>query len=446
MNNIIQDIYTKLLHNKDGNVADYIPQLKQINPDLLGISFCTVQGEIYNNGDWDSEFSIQSCSKPLNYCLARQINKNIDIHKHVGYEPSGRSFNEFVLNKDKRPHNPLINSGAIMVASFLYPEEEPSQQFEKVKKFYEAMSGRVGKIGFDNSIFLSEKRHADRNISLAYHMRENNAFYKHPTPNQLSEILDLYFQCCSITINCENGSIIAATLANKGVCPISGEQVIEPDIVKDCLSLMFACGMYDFSGQFAFQIGLPAKSGVSGCLMLVIPNVGGVCIWSPRLDSMGNTVRGVEFCKEFVKETNHKYHIFNNFSSNDNNQATDKTVLLQHLITASSNGDLNLIKQYNGKIDFNAADYDGRTALHLAAAEGQIHVIKYLLEQGVNTDVKDRWGNTPLHEASKYEKEPYLTIVKILSSNSTESMDIDYDDKWDDVINTVYCIRPEQNY
>mgnify|MGYP001336109113 CR=1 FL=1 len=210
-------------------------------------------------------------------------------HNHVGFEPSGRSFNEFVLNKDKKPHNPLINSGAIMVASFLYPECEPSEQFESVKYFYESLSGHIGKIGFDNSVFLSEKRHADRNISLAYYMRENCAFYNNPTPNRLSEILDLYFQCCSITLNCEIASVIAATLANKGACPVSGENVIEPDIVKDCLSLMYMCGMYDYSGQFSFEVGLPAKSGVSGCIFLVIPNKMGICIWSPKLDELGNT-------------------------------------------------------------------------------------------------------------------------------------------------------------
>lgn len=420
---IIESLYLRISKNDNGNVADYIPQLKQVNPDLLGISYCNIKGRVKNLGDWSSEFSIQSCSKPLNYCLARQLNKNnVNIHKHVGYEPSGRSFNEFVLNKDNIPHNPLINSGAIMIASFLYPDDEPSVQFENVKKFYECMSGRVGKVGFDNSIFLSEKRHADRNISLAYHMRENKAFYNHPTPNRLTEILDLYFQCCSITINCENGSIIAATLANKGICPISGEQVIEPDIVKDCLSLMFACGMYDFSGQFAFQIGLPAKSGVSGCLMLVIPNVGGICIWSPRLDDMGNTVRGVDFCKEFAKETNYHYHIFNNFNiSNDTTEShNDKTVMLQHLITAASKGDLEYIKSIHGQVDLNSADYDGRTALHLAASDGHLHVVEYLLHCGVKINVKDRWGNTPLHEASKTKAEPYLSISKLLSETNPE--------------------------
>ena len=426
MESIIRDIYNIILSNNNGNVADYIPQLKHVNPELLGISFCSTNGEVFHIGDTKNEFSIQSCSKPLNYCLARQLNKDkINIHNHVGFEPSGRSFNEFVLNKNNKPHNPLINSGAIMVASFLYPECEPSEQFENVKHFYESLSGNIGKIGFDNSVFLSEKRHADRNISLAYYMRENGSFYNNPTPNKLSEILDLYFQCCSITLNCEIASVIAATLANKGTCPMSGKRVIESDIVKDCLSLMFACGMYDFSGQFAFEIGLPAKSGVSGCLMLVIPNLGGICIWSPRLDDMGNTVRGVDFCKHFVEKTDHQYHIFNNFDSVSNIDTQNKTVLLQHLIQSASNGDIESIKNLQGKIDFNECDYDGRTALHLAAAEGRYEVVDFLVSHSnVNINVKDRWGNTPLHEVNKIlnelhnedNREYYLKITKLLTN------------------------------
>ena len=143
-------------------------------------------------------------------------------------------------------------------------------------------------------------------------MRENKAYYNSPTPNELHQSLDLYFQCCSITLNCHSSSVVAATLANGGYCPVTNEQVVDTPIVKDCLSLMYACGMYDFSGQFSFEIGLPAKSGVSGCLFLVVPNNFGICIWSPRLDHMGNSVRGVEFCKRFINKTHHYYHIFHN--------------------------------------------------------------------------------------------------------------------------------------
>ena len=401
---IITKIYEKTLTNNSGKVADYIPQLAQVNPDLYGISFCSVNGEIFNIGDTDNEFCLQSCCKPLNYCLARNLstNNNIVVHNHVGYEPSGRAFNSFALNNDGLPHNPMINAGAIMISSLIKPDEEPSSRFETVKKFYNSLNGGIGHIGFDNSVFLSEKHHADRNTSLAYYMRENNAFAGYPTPNKIQETLDLYFQCCSVTVNCISSSVISATLANNGINPISHDELVTKDIVRDCLSLMYACGMYDFSGQFSFKIGLPAKSGVSGCLLLVIPNIGGLCIWSPRLDEMGNSVRGVEFCKQFVEMTNNKYHIFDSvINSNNNKVIEDSSVLTQRLITAAAQGDLEKIKSLTNTIDLNSPDYDGRTSLHLAAAEGHFTVVEYLVEQNIKLDTKDRWGNTPLHEANK---------------------------------------------
>ncbi len=429
---IITQIYQKTLDINEGKVADYIPQLANVNPELYGISFCSVKGELFSIGDVEQEFCLQSCSKPLNYCLARTINNNnnnnnkIKVHNHVGYEPSGRAFNSFALNNDGLPHNPMINAGAIMVSSLILPESEPSHRFETVKKFYQQLSGGIGHIGFENSVFLSEKHHADRNISLAYYMRENNAFFGNPTPNQIGETLDLYFQCCSVTLNCQASSVIASTLANGGVNPITSEVQIDKDIVRDCLSLMYACGMYDFSGQFAFKIGLPAKSGVSGCLLLVIPNIGGICIWSPRLDSMGNSVRGVEFCREFVNLTNNKYHIFDSVINNNNNNVEevveDPTVLTQRLITAASKGDIDTIKNISKNITLDSVDYDGRTSLHLSAAEGHLEIVQYLLENNVKTNPKDRWGNTPYHEANKILK--FSPTERWLTSNKSNYIKI----------------------
>ena len=289
INNIVNEIYTELLSINEGNVADYIPQLANVNSELFGISICTVSGEIINIGDTNEYFCLQSCCKPLSYCISRELNNLEKVHKHVGYEPSGRSFNSFDLNNDNLPHNPLINAGAIMVSSLIEPDKEPADRFQLINKYYEKMCGNEP-IGYDNTIFLSEQHHADRNISLAYYMRENKAFDKGVGPNEISKHLDLYFQCCSITITSQMGSIIAGTLANGGVCPTTNEAVFDSEISRDCLSLMYMCGMYDYTGQFAFEVGLPAKSGVSGCLLLVVPNKMGICIWSPKLDKMGKSV------------------------------------------------------------------------------------------------------------------------------------------------------------
>ena len=424
---IIKQCYENTFDNDLGAVADYIPQLAHVNPDLYGVSFCDCSGTVYSLGDTVESFCLQSASKPLSYCFAREQEKipgNPIVHEHVGYEPSGRAFNEFVLNRDGLPHNPLINAGAIMVSSLIKPDCEPAERFESIQKFFQKMGGRGSGCGFDNSVYLSEKRHADRNISLAYYMRENGAFEGYPTASEIDEHLDLYFQSCSITTNCHMGSVIAATLANSGVCPVTKETVIEPLITKDALSIMYTCGMYDFSGQFSFQIGLPAKSGVSGCVLLCIPNVGGFCIWSPRLDQMGNSVRGVQFCEEFTRLTSSRFHLFHrtvatlstNANASSKKVATD--VYVSRLIFSATTADdkefIDLVTEIATTLKsegetleeakkrlVSTGDYDKRTPLHLAAAEGKFGIVEYILRLGCPANPKDRWGNTPSFEAKK---------------------------------------------
>ena len=425
---ILETIYENTINIKEGNVANYIPQLGQINPDLYGIACCSMDGNIIELGDTSVEFSIQSCSKPLNYCLAKQLNKDIDIHDYVGYEPSGQSFNELIFNKNKLPHNPMINAGAIMINSLIGIDLEASARFDLVKHFYHSLGGTVGNIGFDNSMYLSEQNHADRNISLAYEMRSNNVFSQKHSHSKIQETLNLYFQSCSITINCKIGALIATTLANGGINPITKQRVLDKHIVKDCLSLMYSCGMYDYSGQFAFEIGLPAKSGVSGCLLLVVPNHYGICIWSPRLDKLGNTVKGVEFCKQFVKYTYNQHHIFNINENRFKINYDDTLLLTQKIITAASKGDISILKELQNLREdcvFNLTDYDGRTALHLACDECQYDTVKYLLENKCNKNPKDRWGNTPLHDTNKKllelsdndtKKSIYLKIIELIKS------------------------------
>lgn len=462
---IIKDCFETVKHVTSGETAKYIPQLAGVNPELFGVSYCDVNGNKVLYGDTSQLFCLQSSSKPLSYCLARVLEKDENspkVHNHVGFEPSGRAFNEFCLNREGKPHNPLINAGAVMVSSMIHSGAEPAHRFELVQNFIRRLSGNSPGIGYDNSVFLSEKHHADRNISLAYYMRENGAFPANPSPPTSSEIadhLDLYFASCSITCNCEAGAVIAASLSNHGTCPVTNEQVCDADITKDCLAIMYSCGMYDFSGQFAFEIGLPAKSGVAGSLLLCIPNVGGICIWSPRLDIMGNSSRGVAFCKEFTKRTNSHYHIFNAMMINSKEMKTKNNtknkmtldVFNQRLIYCAS---MNLLDDLKNLLERNAifyrnkkndeniddcitrllsmGDYDKRTPLHLAAAEGHVEMLNYLLSKNIDSAPKDRWGNTPFFEATKCLNEVdnaekrahYLEIVSILSSMSITSQKV----------------------
>ena len=413
----LNEIYNEVKLVKEGKVADYIPQLSKVNPNLFGISVCTVQGNIIEVGDTDVDFCLQSCSKPLTYCIVRELLGRQKVHSRVGYEPSGQSFNAHVLNRDGLPHNPMINAGAIMIASLLNSEDEPADRFDLVKKYYQNMSGNIGKIGFDNSVFLSEKQHADRNISLAYYMRENNAFNGSISPSKILENLDLYFQCCSITINTKIGSVLSATLSNGGVCPITNQKIYSKDTIRDCVTLMYGCGMYDYSGQFSFEIGLPAKSGVSGSILLVIPNVMGICIWSPPLDDIGNSVKGLIVCKKIIEKFN--FHIFDNIISNKSTNLSlneqPKDILVQKLINAASNGNLENVQKISNIIDINKGDYDGRTALHLSCTEGHYEIVKYLCEKGCDINVKDRWGNTPLSDINDKIGKNYNKIRDLLN-------------------------------
>jgi len=390
---IIEEIYNELKDKSGGKVANYIPQLEKMNADLFGISVCTVNGDIINVGDYNVDFCLQSCSKPLSYCLVREKLGREKVHSHVGYEPSGREFNAHVLNKNGLPHNPMINAGAMMISSLLHPKNDPSERFEYILKSFEKISGNIGKIGFDNSVFLSEAQHADRNLSLAYYMRENKAYDGKMSSNEMRQHLDLYFQTCSITINTKIGSVICSTLANGGVCPITNEKIFSKATIRDCLTLMYNCGMYDFSGQFAFEIGLPAKSGVSGCIFLVIPNVAGICIFSPPLDDIGNSFKGIQVCKKLGEKLN--YHIFDNIVSKENKEFIiyDKDVLTQKLLKAASNNDVEQLSELIKKVDINSTDYDLRTALHIAVADNNKEAIKFLLENNADPNIKDRWGN-----------------------------------------------------
>ena len=411
---IVTKIYNELKSITGGAVADYIPELACVDKNLLGISVCHVNGEIFNIGDCDNYFGLQSCSKPLSYCIAYDELGKEYLHKHVGYEPSGQAFNAFILNKNGLPHNPMINAGAIMVASQICKNKEPATRFNILKSFYSKLAGNKI-VGFDNSVFLSEQHHADRNISLAYYMRENGAFKdENMTPHDINDNLNLYFQQCSTTITCEMGSIISGTLANGGICPTTNEQVASTDSVKDCLTLMYGCGMYDYSGEFSFEIGLPAKSGVSGCILLVIPNMMGICIWSPPLDDQGNSFKGIEFCKRLNEKMN--LHIFHNIISNKIDLSDTVTT---NFLQLCCDGKFNTIKELIDKVDVNIDDYDKRTPLHLSASEGHFEIVKLLVENGAIMK-EDRWKNTPLDEIKDKEGEIYNEIRNYLQTLSFE--------------------------
>jgi glutaminase len=410
----VEEVFYETKKNNNGKVASYIPQLARVNPHFFGVSVCTVDGQRFSVGDSDETFSIQSVSKPITYAIALEEMGEEKVHQHVGREPSGQKFNQITLNDLGRPHNPLINAGAIMSCSLIAYKRDNASVFDMVTNTWRRLAGGK-KPGFNNSVYQSERETADRNFALAYFMRENQAF---PEGTDLIKVLEFYFQCCSIEANTELLSIVASTLANAGVCPLSGERIFSPATVRNCLSLMSSCGMYDYSGEFAFTIGLPAKSGVSGALMVVIPRVMGIAIWSPPLDPLGNSVRGIEFCKRLVARYN--FHTFDVISSESSEKINPtltkyqgKAANVLSLVWAATYGDIDEIQRLEANgVDLNVPDYDGRTAMHLACAEGQLATVKYLVSKGAKLNVVDRWGTTPYEEAVKNKKKHVADFLK----------------------------------
>lgn len=281
----LEELLAQVEPDTSGAVADYIPTLANANPDLLGIGLATVDGAVYLAGDHDTRFSIQSMSKPFTYALAIQERGHEIVDQHIGVEPTGDAFNSISLEPETgRPRNPMINAGAITATSLV-----PGNRNAQILAMYSACAGRD--LGIEEETFVAERRTGHRNRAIGHMLRAYDILHELPGP-----ILDAYFRQCATAVDCKDVAIMAATLANGGVNPITGERVLHPSVVRRVLSVMTSCGMYDGAGDWLVGVGLPAKSGVAGGVMAVLPGQLGLCVFSPRLDHYGNSVRGVAAC------------------------------------------------------------------------------------------------------------------------------------------------------
>ncbi|XP_071332900.1 glutaminase kidney isoform, mitochondrial [Trachinotus anak] len=419
----IDKMYDSAQQQEGGQVADYIPQLAKFSSDLWGVSLCTIDGQRHSVGDTKVPFCLQSCVKPLEYAIAVHELGSERVHHFVGKEPSGFKFNKLSLNEEDKPHNPMVNAGAIVISSLIKPNSNKAERFDYVMEFLKSMTGTEF-VGFSNATFQSERETGDRNYAIGYYLKEKKCF---PDNADMIAALDFYFQLCSIEVTCESGSVMAATLANGGICPITGERVLSAEAVRNTLSLMHSCGMYDFSGQFAFHVGLPAKSGVSGAVLLVVPNVMGMMCWSPPLDRLGNSVRGIHFCQELVSYFNfHNYDNLRHFTKkHDPRRRSDddpnKSVV--NLMFAAYSGDVSALRRFAlSAVDMEQTDYDSRTALHIAAAEGHLEAVIFLTEIcKVNPHMKDRWGNTPLDDAMQFGHDVVISVLQEYQRANTDS-------------------------
>lgn len=297
----LQELYDKYRPLTDGRVADYIPELAKADPKSFGISVVTVDGRCFDLGDTTTKFSMQSISKPFLFGMALQDHGREGVTKRVGVEPTGEAFNAIVLEEGTgRPFNPMVNAGAIATADLIEGVDFP----DRIRRMLEALSCFAGeKLFVDNSIFMSERATGHRNRAMAHLMMNSNMITQ-----PIEETLEMYFQQCSVLVTAHHLAVMAATLANGGVNPITQERAIASEYVKDILSVMLTCGMYDYSGEWAYRVGIPAKSGVGGGVLAVVPGQAGIAIFSPPLDAKGNSVRGIKVCEELAER--YGLHVF----------------------------------------------------------------------------------------------------------------------------------------
>lgn len=287
----------------EGSLATYIPELGQVDPKLFSLAIVDVEGRSYSAGHTEARFTLQSTSKPFSYGLLLGLIGQDSMRKIVGVEPTGEAFNSIIeLEKNThRPYNPMINSGAIAVCAHLQ-ECAKVEAINHILKHYQAMANKD--LTIDEAVFQSEKKTAHRNRAIAHLLRHFEII-----GDQIDESLDLYFKQCSIKADILALATMGATLANGGTNPISSKKVIEPLIARDTLSLMFTCGMYDTSGEWAYQVGLPAKSGVSGALIAIVPGKLAIACYSPLINKHGHSERGLRVIKDFVDQFN--FNLFN---------------------------------------------------------------------------------------------------------------------------------------
>ncbi len=301
MRPVVPDYLTEVLGDVEadtsGVLAQYIPELAAADPDRLGAVFATVDGQVYGAGDVDTEFTIQSISKPFAYALALADRGFDAVLAKVGVEPSGEAFNQISLESDTgRPFNPMINAGAMTAHSLAGAEGlSPTERVERVVHGLSSFAGR--RLTVDEAVCASEMEHAHRNLAIAHMLRSHDILTEDPRA-----VVDGYVRQCSVLVTARDLAMMAATLANRGVNPVSGEQVVDARVVRQVLSLMATCGMYDAAGDWATQVGIPAKSGVAGGLIGALPGQIGIATFSPRLDVHGNSVRGVSLFERFSSD------------------------------------------------------------------------------------------------------------------------------------------------
>jgi glutaminase len=291
----LRQVHARHASAREGTLATYIPELSRADPAWFGISLVTADGAVYEVGETRREFSIQSISKPFTFGVALDDLGPAAVLSRVGVEPTGDAFNSISLDPTTgMPSNPMVNAGAITVTGLLV-ERLGDAARDRLLDTYAGFAGR--RLSVDEAVYESERATAHRNRAIAHLLRGSGALRDDP-----ERALDVYLQQCSTLVDGRDLAVMAATLANGGVNPLTGGRVASPESVGGVLSVMGSCGMYDTAGDWLYTVGLPAKSGVSGGIIAVLPGRVGIAVFSPPIDAHGNSVRGVAVCRQLAAD------------------------------------------------------------------------------------------------------------------------------------------------
>ena len=285
-------------YTKEGKLANYIPELTKANPNDFGFCVISENNTISKAGDYEKQFTIQSIAKPVLLLLALMDNGIETVKNHIGVEATGKPFDAINYSAQellRENLNPMVNMGAIMLCT-LIKGDSYTEKFDRLLELTRQLTNNPN-IEIDNSVYLSEKKTGNKNRALAYLLKTYGMI-----EDNVEDVLDCYFKSCSIKVNCMDLANIALVLANHGRSPITGETLFPAKYAKYVNAILITCGMYDGSGEFAVKVGIPAKSGVGGGIMAIVPNRMGIGIFSPNLDSKGNSVAGIKALEQFSQQ------------------------------------------------------------------------------------------------------------------------------------------------